>query len=89
MLCQRVWFDAQQKGWFNARGPRIGSFVGFKTGNWMPKTILAGKKKTNLAGFFFGRNKLANFIWRKQRIGALTKTILVGMYTTSTITIEI
>ena len=31
-------------------GPRIGSFVGFQTGNWMPKTNLAGKKKTNLAG---------------------------------------
>ena len=31
-------------------GPRIGSFVGFQTGNWMPKTNLAGKKKTNFAG---------------------------------------
>ena len=31
-------------------GQRIGSFVGFQTGNWMPKTNLAGKKNTNLAG---------------------------------------
>jgi hypothetical protein len=26
-------------------GTRIGCFVGFQTGNWMPNTNLAGKKK--------------------------------------------
>jgi hypothetical protein len=53
MLGRRKWFDAGSKGmvlcWIewngSMLGPRIGSFVGFQTGNWMPKTNLAGKKK--------------------------------------------
>ena len=54
------WFDAESKGMYGsmldrrgrfiARDPKNGSFVGFQTGNWMPKTNLAGKKKTNLEG---------------------------------------
>ena len=52
------WFEAESKGmvrcWIEGDvsllDPRIGSFVGFQTGNWMPKTNLAGKKKTNLVG---------------------------------------
>ena len=51
----RCWveFDAGSKGmvrcWIEGDGsmlgPRIGSFVGLETGNWIPKTNLAGKKK--------------------------------------------
>ena len=52
MLGRRKWFDAGSKGmvlcWIEGDGsmlgPRIGSFVGIQTGNWMPKTNLAGKK---------------------------------------------
>jgi hypothetical protein len=41
-------------------GPIIGSFVGFKTGNWMPKTNLAGKKKHKFGeSKFFSGNELA------------------------------
>ena len=58
MLGRRGWFDALSKGmvrcWMEGDGsmqcPKIGSFVGFQKGNWLPKTNLAGKKKTNLAG---------------------------------------
>ena len=38
------------RGFSIALDPRICSFVGFQTGNWMPKTNLGGRKKTNLAG---------------------------------------
>ena len=38
-----------RRGWFIALGPRIGCLVEFQTDNWVPKTNLAGKKKTNLA----------------------------------------
>jgi hypothetical protein len=41
-------------------GPIIGSFVGFKTGNWMPKTNLAGMKKHKFGeSKFFSGNELA------------------------------
>jgi len=61
MLCRRKWFDAGSKGMVRCfiegdgqmLGPRIGSFVGFQTGNLMPKTNLAGNKKTDLAGANF------------------------------------
>ena len=77
MLGRRKWFDAGSKGMVlcwkegdgSMLGSRIGSFVGFQTGNWMPKTNLKGKKKTNLAG---------EIIWQEQRIGAPTKTNLAG-----------
>ena len=42
-------------------GQRIGSFVGFQTGYWMPKTYLVGNKKTNLAGAL---NLAGEKIWR-------------------------
>ena len=53
MLGRRNWFDAGSKGvvlcWIEGDGSmlgtRIDSFAGFQTGNWMPKTNLAGKKK--------------------------------------------
>ena len=52
------WFDAELTGmvwcWIEGDGlllgPSIGYFVGYQTGNWMPKTNVAEKKKTNLAG---------------------------------------
>jgi hypothetical protein len=50
-------------------GPRYVCFVGFQTGNWMPKINFGGKK--NLT--WQDRKN-----WQKQRIGALKKTILVG-----------
>ena len=34
-----------RRGWLIALGTRIGCLVGFQTGNWVPKTNLAGKKK--------------------------------------------
>ena len=82
-------FDAGSKGmvrcWIEGDGsmlgPRVGCFVGFQKGNWMLKTNLAGKK--------------IKPIWRERRIGeerrigALTKTNLLRIHTTSTITIEI
>ena len=73
-------------------GPRIGSFVGFQTGNWMPKTNLAGKKKRIWREQNFCRNELAprqKLIWWEQRIGAPKKTFLAGMHTTIMITTEI
>ena len=52
MLGGRKWFDSGSKDmiqrWIEGDGsmlgPRIGSFVGFQTGNWMPKTNLAKEK---------------------------------------------
>ena len=46
-------------------GPRIGSFVGFQTGNWMPKTNLVGKKQTNLAGELL--NLAGRKIWHPKK----------------------
>ena len=58
MLGRRKWFDTGSKYmvqcWIEGDGSMLGlricSFVGFQTGNWMPKTNLAGKKKTDMAG---------------------------------------
>ena len=58
MLGRRKWFDAGSKGivqcWIEGDGsmldPRIGCFVGFQTGNWMPKLIWWEREKNTLAG---------------------------------------
>jgi len=60
-------------------GPRIDSVVGFQTGNWLPRTNFVGKKN------FFGVSKnFGGMNWRPDK-----KTILAGIHTTITITIEI
>ena len=54
--------------------------------NWWPKPDLAGTKRKG------GNKELApwqKLILQEQRIGAPTKIILVGIHTTSTVTIEI
>ena len=71
MLGQRVWFGAGKKGGGSMLGPRIGSFVGFQTGNWMPITNLVRKKKNQFGGsdFFGGNKELApqqKLIWQEQ-----------------------
>ena len=61
-------------------GPRIGSFVRFQTGNWMPKTNLEGKKTTNLAEAL----NLAG-----ERFGAPTKLQVFSIYLPSGYTLDL
>ena len=65
----------------------IGSFVNFQTGNWIPKTNLSGKKKTNFARALnlaeqrFGaptKTNLARTIWRPDKTTSLYYEVSVG-----------